>query len=245
MTAFTEDRFLGGRIVAKQPADGFRSGLDAVMLAAAVPAAGGEDVLELGCGAAVAGLCLAARVQGCTITGIDSEAFLVSLAGDNARTNTMASRFTFVAADALSAPPELRRNYDHVFCNPPFHDGTGPRSPSRARATALHDDGQLRKWLASGLKRVRGKGSFTVIVRADRLGQVLADLPPYGVTVFPLWPSEDKPASRIVVQIRKNSRAPPCLLPGLILHEKDGRYTPEADAVLRHAGSLALARCSL
>lgn len=245
MTGLTQDRFLGGDIVAMQPADGFRSGLDAVMVAAAVPAAKGEEVLELGCGAAVASLCLAARVEGCTITGIDSEALLISLAGENARLNSMASRFTFIVGDALSPPPELRKSYDHVFCNPPFHDGVGQRSPSRARSAALYDEGRLSRWLASGLKRVRSKGSFTVIVRSDRLGQVLAELPPRGVTVFPLWPSKDKPASRIIVQVRKNSRAPLCLLPGLVLHETDGRYTPEAEAVLRNAGSLALAGRSL
>ncbi len=241
MMALTQDRFLGGLIVAKQPAEGFRSGLDAVMVAAAVPAASGEEVLELGCGAAVAGLCLAARVAGCKITGIDWEASLVSLAGENARLNSMASRFRFVAGDALSPPAELRKSYDHVFCNPPFHDGLGQRSTSGARAAALYDEGRLSRWLAGGLKRAGSKGSFTVIVRADRLGEVLADLPPRGVTVFPLWPSKDKPASRVIVQTRKNSRAPLCLLPGLVLHETDGRYTPEADMVLRDAGSLALA----
>lgn len=245
MTAYTEDRFLGGRIVAKQPAEGFRSGLDAVMLAAAVPAGAGDDVLELGCGAAVAGLCLAARVVGCTITGIDKETSLIALADDNARLNAMASRFKFVAGDALSPPAELRQDYDHVFCNPPFHAGPGQRSPSAARAVALYDNGLLSRWIVSGLKRVRSKGTLSVVLRADRLGEALAALPSQGVTIFPLWPSQNKPAARVILQARKNSRAALGLLPGLVLHETDGRYTPEADAVLKEARSLALAGSTL
>lgn len=241
MMELTQDRFLGGKLVARQPAHGFRSGLDAVMVAAAVPARRGDEVLELGCGAAVAGLCLAARVEGCKIIGIDRDVSLVSLAQDNARLNGMERRLAVVAGDTLSLPRNLRRSYDHVFCNPPFYDGSGRRSPNAARAAALHDEGQLNGWIINGLKRVSGKGSFTLIVRTDRLGEVLAHATPYSVTIFPLWASEGKPASRVIVQVRKNSRAPLCLLPGLVLHEADGRYTPEADAILRKAGSLALA----
>src|SRR5438270_343571 len=53
LMAFSEDGFLGGRIVARQLREGFRSGTDAVMLAAAVFAKAGDDVLELGCGAGI------------------------------------------------------------------------------------------------------------------------------------------------------------------------------------------------
>jgi len=53
------DTFLDGRVIARQPQTGFRAGLDAVMLAAAVP--DGANALELGAGAGTASLCLAAR----------------------------------------------------------------------------------------------------------------------------------------------------------------------------------------
>ena len=51
----TEDLFLDGRLRIRQPANGYRAGADPVFLAAAVPAKPGESVLELGCGAGVAG----------------------------------------------------------------------------------------------------------------------------------------------------------------------------------------------
>ncbi|RJL18858.1 methyltransferase, partial [Paracoccus siganidrum] len=61
MSDTREDGFLGGRLRIRQPARGYRSGADAVMLAAACPAAPGQRVLELGCGAGVASLCLGWR----------------------------------------------------------------------------------------------------------------------------------------------------------------------------------------
>ena len=64
------DGFLGGRVQAWQPAAGYRAGVDAVLLAAAVPARPGDTALELGAGAGVASLCLATRVPGLSVTAV-------------------------------------------------------------------------------------------------------------------------------------------------------------------------------
>jgi tRNA1Val (adenine37-N6)-methyltransferase len=68
----------------------------------------------------------------------------------------------------------------------------------------------------------------------------LAVLPKVGVNIFPFWPRTGMAAKRIILQARKGSRAPMGLLAGLALHEADGRYTAQAEAILRGAGSLAM-----
>ncbi len=236
----SQDRFLDGRIVARQPLHGFRSGTDSVMLAASVPAQPDDDLLELGSGAGIASLCLAARVPACSICGVEQISDLVDLARENARANRLESRLCFERADALDLPAHWRRSFGHVFCNPPFHGDEGHASPSIQRALALQDAGRLRDWLAAGLKRVRAGGTLTVIVRGDRLGEILRAIPPHGTAILPLWPHAGIPAKRVIVQIRKNSRAPLMLLAGLVLHDANGCYTDDAEAVLRHAGSLAV-----
>lgn len=236
-----EDRFLDGRIRVMQPLEGFRSGLDAVMLAAAVPAGSGAQVLELGSGAGVAALCLAARVPECSVVGVEQDPDLAALAGRNAVANGMADRVQFVAADALDLPAELRQDFDHVFCNPPFHGAEGQPSPDAGRAVALHDDGRLGDWLRTGFRRTVSGGSFTTILRADRLGEALMALPHRGTLILPLWPRAGAEAKRVILQVRKGARRPLGFLPGLALHEADGRYTETADAILRGGGALPLA----
>ena len=238
-TGATEDRFLGGRIVVRQMVQGFRSGLDAVMLAAAIPASTGEHVLELGAGAGTASLCLAWRADGARIEGIEIDPALTSLANANAEANAMTARVEFLAGDALALPAHLRRPFDHVFCNPPFHGDEGETPPDEARALALQDGGKLSAWIAAGLKRTVSGGSFTMILRGDRLGEALATLPDRGVSIFPLWPRAGEPAKRVILQARMNTRTPLRVLPGLVLHGADGKYTPEADAVLRNGAPLA------
>ncbi len=235
------DRFLDGRIAAQQPLDGFRSGIEAVMLAAAVPAREGEELLELGSGAGIASLCVAARVSGCRIFGLEVFPELVTLAEANARANGLEQRVSFACADIFDLAQPWRRSFHHVFSNPPFHGSDGLASPRAERARALQDQGRLANWLVSGLKRVRAGGTFTAIIRADRLQEALDTLPPTGVAIFPLWPRAGEPAKRIILQARKNARTPFTLLAGLVLHEANGDYTGDADAVLRGTGSLALA----
>jgi tRNA1Val (adenine37-N6)-methyltransferase len=231
------ERFLNGKVIVRQPENGFRAGLDAVMLAAAVPDA--ANAFELGAGAGTASLCLAGRLSAIAITGIEIDPALTKLANENAAANDMDKRVRFVAADIFALPLEWKREYDAVLMNPPFH-GEGQSSPDPSRARALMDHGTLRDWLETGLKRTVSGGSFTAILRADRLNEALAALPETGVAVFPLWPKTSEPARRVLVQVRKGARTPFCLLPGLILHQTSGAYTPEADAILCGEAALAL-----
>jgi len=236
------DAFLDGRVRVTQPRAGFRSGLDAVMLAAAVPAMDGQTVLELGAGAGTASLCLMARVPGLTLTGVEIDESLVALARENAAAN--GTETSFMAADIFALPPALKRDFDHVLANPPFH-GEGQISPDPARAAALMDGGTLKDWLKLGLQRTVSGGFFTAILRADRLNEALAALPEKGVCAFPLWPRAGEAPKRVIVQARKGSAAPFALLPGLVLHQPDRAWTPEADAVLRRGTALALSGARL
>lgn len=229
--------FLDGKVIVEQPETGFRSGTDAVMLAAAVPATTGQSALELGAASGAAGLCLLARVPGLVLAGVEIDAVCAAQARANAAANRMEARF--VAADIFDLPSDLKRDFDHVFANPPFHDG-GQQSPDPARARALSDEGGLAQWLLTGLQRTVSGGFFTAIIRADRTPEALAALGQRGVHLLPLWPRAGMAAKRAILLARKCSRAPFALLPGLVLHEADGRYTGEADAILREGAALAM-----
>jgi tRNA1(Val) A37 N6-methylase TrmN6 len=219
-----------------------------VLLAAAVPAEGASRVLELGSGAGVASLCLAARSAGAHVLGIEIESGLVALANENAARNAMDSRVRFALGDAAdeenlltlrgshSAPLE---GFDHVFFNPPFHPPAGQRSPRPARARAMHDKGDvLARWTTAALALTRPGGTITAILPANRVDEMLASKD--GAVLFPLFPHAGEPPKRAIVQIVKDSRAPFRTAAGLVLHEADGRNADAAEAVLRHGAELRL-----
>lgn len=241
----TSDRLLGGRVVLQQPLAGFRAAIDPVLLAAAVPASDGESVLDVGCGSGAAALCMAARVDGAQVTGIDADRALVRLAASNAEAGGFGSRARFYLGELTAPPIRLSpASFDHVMANPPFvQEGNGRPSPHPARARAtVEGEAKLSHWLDFSLKMVRIGGTVTVIQRADRLAELLAHLSGRlgALVIFPLWPKQNRAAKRVIVAGRKGSNAPLSILPGLVLHEADGRYTTRAHAILREAAALSL-----
>ncbi|MCC6918948.1 MAG: methyltransferase [Alphaproteobacteria bacterium] len=241
----TEDRFLGGRLVLRQPAHGFRAGLDSVMLAAAVPAGAGDLVLEFGSGAGAAALCLAARVSELDLVGLEPQEDLVALATWNAQANGLGEAAVFFAGSVEAPPPDLPRDhFDHVLMNPPFFvAGRDDASPDAARRTAaIADGGALARWTKAARTHLHAKGTLTAVLPADRLAAMLAALETGfgGLVVFPLWPRAGEAAKRILVQARKGSRAPLVLAPGLVLHAAEGGYTAAADDILRGGAGLRL-----
>ncbi len=241
----TEDRLLGGRVKIRQLKRGFRVAIDSVLLAASVPCGDGERVLEPGAGVGGAALMVAARVPGCSIVGLEAQRALVGIAGENIRLNGMSDRVDIVVGDLGSPPSRLALGaFDHVMMNPPFHEVGRTHAPAEASRAASHVEGEagLEAWVAFCVSMLRDMGTLTLIHRADRLADVLAAL--HGrageIVVFPLWPRGDgSPAKRIIVRARRGTAAPLCLSPGLILHEQDGSFTPEADRIL-HGGTLEL-----
>ena len=239
----TRDAFLGGRVAAWQPRHGYRAATDPVLLAAAVEARAGQSVLELGCGAGVASLCLAARVPGLRITGVERQADYADLARRNA-----GDAMEVVTADIADLPAELRqRSFDHVIANPPYYPAGGG-SPARdaGREAALREDTPLDLWVETAARRLAPRGWFTVILSADRLPELMAVVAPRlgALSLRPLAAREGRAASRVVLRARKGGRAPFTLLAPFVLHsgpahEADGDdFTPEASEILRNAAPL-------
>jgi len=244
-SGITEDALLGGRVRLRQPTSGYRAAIDPVFLAAAVAAGPQDSVLDMGCGAGAASLCLAARLPGCRIAGFDLQRDLVRLAGDNIQLNGFAGRLSVMQGDLLNPPPRLAPgSFDHVMANPPFLEAgaaTPPADP-RAATARLEGEADLAAWARVALFMVRATGSITFIHRADRIETLLALLAGKAgdIAIFPLWPGEGKPAKRVILRARKQIATPTRLLPGLVLHRPDGRFTPAAEAVLRGAAPLEL-----
>ena len=241
----TEDRLLGGQVKIRQPKHGFRVSIDTVLLSAAVPCGDGDRVLEPGAGIGGAALMLAARVPGCSVVGLESQRALVGIAGENVRLNGMSERVDIVVGDLIRPPSRLALGaFDHVMMNPPFNEAGRTHAPAEASRAASRVEGEagLDDWVAFGISMLRGMGTLTLVHRADRLADVLGAI--HGrageVVVYPLWPRRDgSPARRIVVRARRGTAAPLRIAQGLVLHEQDGSFTPEAERIF-HGGALEL-----
>lgn len=243
------DAFLGGRLSLRQPARGHRSGTDAVLLAAAPPAGFAGRAADLGAGVGAVGLSLALREPGVRMDLVEIDRDLCRLAAENVAANGLSGRVAVIEVDLLG-PGEVRRaaglasgSMDLVLTNPPFDEaGRGRPSPDPAKRRAhVSDTGDLETWFGAAADMLRHKGLLVAILRADGLPRALSALGRAygGLTVLPVHPRAAAPATRILLRAVRGSRAPLSIVPGLVLHADDGRFTPTADAL--HRGEAILA----
>lgn len=235
----THGRLLGGRLRYAQPRHGFRSGIEPVLLAASVRAKPVDRVLEAGTGAGAGLLCLAARIEHFFGIGVERDPALAVLAGHNARANGQAD-VCFLAGRIEALP--IRGPLNHAFANPPYHPdwGTASTLPER-NAAKRAPPGLMADWARAMASPLVQQGTLTLIVATASLP---ACLDAFGtarcgsVSLFPLWPRAGEPAKLTLVRGVKGGRGPCRLLPGLVLHDGDGRFTEDAEAVLRHGAAL-------
>lgn len=238
-TPLTEDALLGGRVRLLQPRRGYRVAVDAVLLAAAIPATAGERVLDLGAGVGSVGLCLALREPGCTVTGIELQPFLAALAERNAALNGLEARVRTIVHDLAAPLPAGLGLFDHVATNPPYlAAAVADPSPDPAKALAtVESSADLARWLAVAAGALEAAGTLSIIHRADRLEEIAAHLGRLGFNDIAV--KRLPPAARVLVRARRAEQASQREVPPLVLHRPEGGYTDEAEAILRHAASLA------
>ena len=242
----TTDKFLGGRLIIRQPKNGYRAGIDPVLLAASIQAKSGESILEIGCGVGVASLCLAQRIDGLQIMGLEIVPQIAQLARDNARENRLVIKV--LTGDIAHMPSNLRNlQFDHVMANPPYFDrrrGSEATSILKERSKGEHTP--LSAWTQAAGRRVKPKGFVHFIFRTERLPELLQALPSNlgSVEVIPLVPRSQKPSGLMILSARKSGRASFKLLPEIVMH-KDKKhskdqpdYTLHLISVLRNGHAL-------
>ncbi|MCA3324111.1 MAG: N-6 DNA methylase [Roseomonas sp.] len=237
---YTEDHLLNGRVALRQARQGFRAGLDAVLLAAFVPARPGDSVLEAGAGSGAAFLCLAARVPGLAIRAVEREAAMAALARDNAARAGLVARIELGDVADLALARALGP-VAHGFANPPYWPGGTP-PPGAIRRAATHEAGTaLSDWVGFLAAAIAPRGSLSLILPAARFDAAVVAMRQAGfgaLELLPLWPRAGVPAKRALLRAWKGARGPAKLYAGLVLHEADGRFTEAAEATLRDAAAL-------
>lgn len=249
----TEDAFLGGKIIIEQPQNGYRAGLDPVLLASSVVAHPGEKLLDAGCGVGTALLCLEHRTnpnQNIQLVGLEMQPILVQLAQKNLIRNGIEQHCTIIEGSmditSLKPLPLERGSFDQVFSNPPYaEDGTHTPSENLLKACShqMHPSMTLTKWIHTTHILLKPKGMLTMILKTSQLQEALVAFShKFGhIEAWPLVTSREhaRPPKRILVRARKGTKGPLVLHQAYFIHERKGDYTPQTNAILREGEALS------
>ena len=239
---FTHDTLLNGRITLTQLKIGHRVGTDAVLLAKAAPALKQARFIDIGAGVGAVGLMLATLHETWHGVLLEQDENLCQLATDNIKANQLTARLTVHHADIFAKPCAGQKlpQADLIITNPPFFCAPHVRcSPDSARAKAhvfVEPDHTLGLWVSTTLTLLKSGGTFVMIMPPAALPEVLASVTPKlgALTLLPILPKAGASAHRLLLRGMKGSKAPLSIAPPLVLHEADGAFTPEANAL--HAG---------
>ena len=242
----TTDTLIGGRVTLVQPAKGYRVAIDPVLLAASIPAAPGDTVLDVGAGTGAVSLCLAHRCPGVQITGLEREADFHAMAVESAALNGFS--INLVQGDLFKLPDALAgRQFDQVVTNPPYWSADSSRPPATNRRAAHFLDGHtLADWLAACAGLVKSGGRLSMILPAEKRAEALAALAGHcdAVVQIPLLPRQGRAPKRLILQAvvggaPTQEEAPGLVLhESLVLHETDGSYTQDAQDILERGRAL-------
>jgi tRNA1(Val) A37 N6-methylase TrmN6 len=242
---FSLDAFHRGAFWLVQPKDaGHRAGMDAMMLAAAVPSGFAGRLADLGAGAGAAGLAVAARCTGAHVVLVENAPEMLRFADrtvEHEANRHLRDRVSVLEADAsLSGKARAAAGladggFDYVIMNPPFNAGHDRATPDALKRDAhVMPEGLFESWLRSAAAIVKPRSGAAIIARPQSMSEILAALSGrFGkLEILPVHPRPDRPAIRIVVRGIRASRAGLSLMPPLFLHEAGSdRFSERADAI--------------
>ena len=221
-----------GVVTIVQHKKGHRFTLDSLLLADFCRIKPRGRILEPGAGTGIISILLAKKFPTARFVADEVEPSSYGLLCDNIERNGLLDRILPVNRDVKyldrSIMPEA---FDAIVANPPYiKSGTGRKSPSPERQTARQDlSASLHIWL-NLQSMLKNKGRYFIVYHAGRLAELVAlmrmrNIEPKRMRL--VHPHEDEPASLVLIEAVKSAGIGLDVLPPLVVHQADGKYTEE------------------
>jgi len=228
----TLDAFYHGRILVLQKKRGYRFSIDAPLLADFIQTREKDRLLEIGTGSGIISLLLSIKPFR-HIEALEIQESLADLARRNVLLNKLEGRVRIIEADVRDYFPPQR--FDIVFANPPYiRERTGRLSSSSEKSIAKHElkctlfdimqktgESMKTNGKAYFIYPARGMEYFKLTVRKKGL-QIAA--------VRPVFAHKDREPRFFLTACEFRAGEEKRLAP-LILFERDGSYTEEAEKI--------------
>jgi tRNA1Val (adenine37-N6)-methyltransferase len=215
-----------------QDENGFRYGIDAVLLAtfAAGAVRAPERICDLGTGNGAVAMILLSKYQKAQVVGVEIQKEPAALAERSAALNGFADRCTILRADVRELSSEeavARESFDLVVTNPPYVRDGGPMvSENRGIAMARHEiAGGLESFLDAAAWLLSDRGTLCMVHRPSRLVDILSQARARRLEpkeILPVAPRAGKDPNLVLVRFVKNGGAEMQLHAPLYVYEGDG-----------------------
>ena len=234
----TIDTILKGQVSISQPKVGYRFGLDSVFLASFVNGYIKKFIkkqfliADIGAGVGVISLIIAFKNDNVEITAIENNEECLKLAKENILKNCFNKKIKIANENIFMVNRNLINCFDIVVSNPPYHFADRKLSNNISRDTSKRIV-DLEKWLQISISLLKNKGTLFIIFPSDILHKVLRylDKSSGSFKIFPIRPSQNMSAKRLILVAKKGGAGPTELMSGLSLYNRKGLLTKQSQLV--------------
>lgn len=222
-------------IIQKQ--NGFKFGVDAVLLSDFAKDARSAGTLDLCSGTGIVPLLLAAKTKTRNICGLEIQADIAEMAQRSVEYNSLGERVHIMQGDLKNAAEIYGRgSFDKITCNPPYMKcGAGLKNDADTKSISRHEVMcTLDDVLRVSAQLLISKGRFFMIHRPSRLADIMCTMRKYKIEPKRLrfvHPSCAKPPNLVLVEGMKDGGEELKLMPPLYVYNQDGAYSEEINAI--------------
>ncbi len=221
MNLYTKDYLLKNKIIYYQYKNGYRTGIEPIILASKVPS-NANKILDIGCGCGSISLILAFRNKNSYIYGWDKNNDFLLLANKNKLDNNF-NNLIYENLDITNFSSAYSDFFDVIVTNPPFFiEGSVLKSKNKLLQDARYISiNKLNEWIKNMLDYLKDDGKAFLINRYNNLDLLLNILNNYKVelSIQAIKSYADSEPKNLIMEINKSDKFSSKSISDLIVHD--------------------------
>ena len=220
-----------------QKTDGFKFGIDAVLLSDFAKDAPSKRTVDLCTGTGIIPLLLSAKTKTPYICGVEIQKDIADMAKRSVIYNKLGKRVEIIEADLKTFPQKYGKgSFDKVVCNPPYMKAlTAVINQADTKTISRHEVMcTLDDVIKAAADLLLPKGRLFMVHRPQRLADVLCSMRKFHIEPKRLRmvaPSPSKAPNLMLVEGMYFGGEELRMLPELYIYNEDGSYSEEIDRI--------------
>ncbi len=220
-----------------QSENGFRFGMDAVLLSDFATVRPREHVIDMGTGTGILPILMSAQRSDATFSAFEIQPEMASMAARSVRLNHLEERIRIYGEDMCNAASLLGYECAHlVTCNPPYgKQGSTLKNATQSITTARHEEAlTIERWVASCAAVLRNQGRLCMVFPAQRLLELTDAYRQHRIEpkrIRMVYAKVDRAPYLVLLEGMKNAKPGLLWMPPLVVYDQEGRETPEIDRI--------------
>ncbi|MDC0861273.1 methyltransferase domain-containing protein [Alphaproteobacteria bacterium] len=219
----TKDHLLKNKITYYQYKNGYRTGIEPIILASKVNISANK-ILDIGCGCGSISLILAYRNKKSYIYGWDKNKDYLLLANKNKLENNF-NNLIYENLDITKFNSSYKNFFDIILTNPPFFlDDSVLKSKNKLLQDARYISFiKLNEWIKNMLDYLKNNGTAFLINRYSNLDLLMKILNNYKIKINVQYIKSyaDSEPKNLIIEIKKSDNYSLTVISDLIVHDRD------------------------